>query len=260
MDICNVIVPSKGRPDGTTFAALIKERIPFIVVIEPQDVASYREVLGTAVCKYWVLPHNNKGIGYSRWYILTHARKPFVMLDDDITRVYRPYRNGGSVHGTSLGTMLSSGWSEFSRINQVCVYGYKHTTFGLPSTRYTYNTTLAHIVFMNPVKMRNAGIAYDPDMKAFEDIDLIFQCFKKNVLVIRSNHYIYYTTPSGTSTHGGIDYGKDGVVKRRALRVMTKRYPSWIRDTRERTIHNQPRYEIMWKPPKPSTIITSTSR
>jgi hypothetical protein len=89
----DIFVASKGRPDGSTFAFLEQARIPYTVVVEKADVEHYKAALPRA--RMWVLPRSGMGIGYCRSYILKNAGRTFVMMDDDISKLYRRKKTGG---------------------------------------------------------------------------------------------------------------------------------------------------------------------
>lgn len=232
----DIFVPSKGRPDGTTFSLLKKSRMVFTIVLEPQDVATYKEVFKHCrFANFLVLPRNNMGIGYSRAHILRNAQRPFVLIDDDIHTIYK---NGKHV---GIGSMLNYGWKKFIASGKRGILGFKNSTFAIPENDVTINTIVAHIVFMNPYD----GLKYDKNLRAFEDIDIVFQCIHRDLPVQRLNTYIYYTTPSGKGTHGGIDYGHNARVKRDALSIMVKRWPRMISyDRGDITANGQPRYVV----------------
>src|SRR3989338_4140980 len=77
-----IFIPSKGRSHlrNSTWAALLKgetdeEKIPFTVVVEPQDKLAYEMALGTKlidskIANIAVLPLNDQGVAYARNYIL----------------------------------------------------------------------------------------------------------------------------------------------------------------------------------------------
>lgn len=233
----DIFVPSKGRPDGSTFALLNTAKLPFTVVIEKNDVGAYEHVSPQKI----ILPKSNQGIGYSRSYITANAQRPFVMMDDDITRVCKRNPHKSSIQDVPLRKMLMAGWKQLF-ISNAGVLGFKHGTFAIPKTELSMYCIVAHIVFIKPDHLRKSYICYDPKLHAFEDIDLIFQCCQKQVQVIRLNRYIYFTTPSGTAKRGGVSYTSS--TKKKALSVIEQRYPGWIRATGGLTSHNQPKYEI----------------
>lgn len=242
----DIIVPSKGRPNGSTFAFLARAKLPYIVVIEGEEKKMYEKVLQHAT--FWVLPRSGQGIGFSRAYILERALRPFVMLDDDLAKFGKRVRGHASLKPISIARFLDAGWKRMAANPGLGMLGYKHGTFAIPEVRLTSSSaTLAHIVFIRPDVLRIHGIRYDAQLRVFEDIDIIFQCAREGVAFERLNHYIYFTrNPSGTSQEGGIDYS--GSLKQRFLDVMTKRYPGWIIDNHAtRVSDKQPSYQIAWE-------------
>jgi len=233
----DVFVPSKGRPHGSTFQLLTEAKVPFVVVVENEDAAAYRE---QGIDNIRILPRSGMGIGYSRWYIQTHvATRPFVMIDDDITRVYR--YNKGEIRETRLSAMLAAGWKEFVKMGRIGLLGFKNSTFALhPNHPKTIDTTIAHIVFMS-----NGSLRYDKKLRAFEDIDLMFKYRKAGFPIIRLNTFVYYTKISGTTSTGGIRYTKS--LKKNELQKVATRYPGWIRLVRDGyAYHGQIRYILTW--------------
>jgi hypothetical protein len=239
----DIIVPSKGRPDGTTFGLLSRSRLPFIIVVENTEVDLYQRAHPHATI--WTLPHANKGIGYSRAYIMQRASKPYVMIDDDITQVFRRQPNISTLQSISLRSFLKKGWKYLSHTTQnLGMVGYKHGSFAIPAAK-TSITTIAHIVFVNPHVLRQHQVYYDSSLRAFEDIDILFKCARNGVRFVRYNELMYFTTPSGTSTQGGINYKNN--LKEKHLDRMVKRYPGWIaKDNTTRVSDGQPIYHIDW--------------
>jgi hypothetical protein len=232
----DVFVPSKGRPNGSTFQLLKKSKIPFVAIVEKEDAVAYRQHGIENIC---ILPKSRMGIGYSRWYIQAHvATRPFVMIDDDITQVYS-YKNG-ELCTTRMTTMLKAGWKQFTKMGRRGLLGFKNTTFALrPDNPITIDTTVAHIVFMD-----RHPVVYDKTLRAFEDIDLMFKCRKAELPIVRLNTFVYYTTTSGMAPSGGISYTKS--LKKNALKKVAERYPGWIRLIKDDTYHGQIRYELSW--------------
>lgn len=159
------------------------------------------------------------------------------MIDDDISVIYKKGRR------THIGDLLKEGWREYLAAGVRGILGFKHTTFAIPKSKLTYNTTVAHIVFMNP----SDGVQYNQRLQAFEDIDILFKYYRDGLPIMRLNTYVYYTPPSGTSTHGGIDYNNNTQVKVDALKKMAKQYPAMITyDDNNKTRYGQPVYELRW--------------
>ena len=244
----DIIIPSKGRSDGATFQLLERVKLPYTVIVERADSERYKHALPCA--NILTLPKSNQGIGYSRKYVLKRATRPFVMMDDDISKLYSHHKTAGSMSAISIRRFLTRGWARFQRLQQqtkrFAMLGFKNGSFAIPQVSVTHKTTIAHIIFIDPAILSAAGVTYDASLKAFEDIDILFQCAKRKIQFARMNHLVYYTTPSGTATHGGVEY--NGNTKERFLNLMVKRYPGWIvNDNTVRESDNQPMYHIDWK-------------
>jgi len=243
----DIIVPSKGRADPSlapTMHQLEKAKVEYTIVVEKEDLNHYSASFPNA--SFWVLPASNRGIGYSRNYILQRASRPFVMVDDD---VYSTFRRVTTMKKITLLKFLDDGWKIFTKLLSqhptLAVFGFKHGTFAIPKVATTLNTTIAHCVFVNAPLLHRANVHYDEKLRAFEDIDIIFKCIQNGLMVARNNHLVYLTTPSGMSVVGGIDYHND--LKHKQLSKMIKRYPGWIEsDHRIREKDGQPVYHINW--------------
>jgi hypothetical protein len=149
---------------------------------------------------------------------------------------------------TNVATLLNAGWKAFQKASKehgVGLLGFKNGTFAIPRSPITSMTTVAHMVFMDPATLRANRVDYDRSLRAFEDIDMLFQCVQKGLGVLRLNHWVYYTTPSGTHEKGGIDYR--GGIKETYLNKIVAKYPLWIvNEKRVRASDGQPEYRIAW--------------
>jgi hypothetical protein len=243
MDIPPIFIPSRGRPDGTTMRLLDSEDIPYVVVIEPHEIDMYRGY-GSRCC---VLPNSHQGIGYSRNYILDHATTSFWMMDDDLRSFYRKEENHGL--RKTVRPFLMSLWNETKNIlreeSDVAFIGCKNGTFAIPKTPITWNTDIAHIVYVNLPIIRSLKVSYEPSCKVFEDVRILLRILLQGGRVARLNHFIYYTTPSGKGNSGGVDY--ENQLKERELKRLISEYPNIVEKQEGLTRYGQPKYTIHWK-------------
>lgn len=84
---CPIFIPSRGRPSHAYSARSLKgAEVPFKLVIEPQEVESYRAIWSEK--QILILPEGHQGIAYSRQFILDHCRSHGIprywQLDDNI--------------------------------------------------------------------------------------------------------------------------------------------------------------------------------
>jgi hypothetical protein len=110
---------------------------------------------------------------------------------------------------------------------------------------------------INPSVLQEKRINYNTSFRTFEDIDILFKLVKKEILFLRVNDLIYFTTPSGVGSHGGIDYSKN--MKYRTLQKMVKMYPEWIHDDHYYNGNGQPAYHITW-PKRRSSLAARATR
>jgi hypothetical protein len=91
-----VYIPSKGRSDHCLVAReLIKDKVPFRLVVEPQEKDIYAARFGDE--KILVLPENDQGLVYARNWIKKHATAESCarhwQLDDNLYGFYRTTHN-----------------------------------------------------------------------------------------------------------------------------------------------------------------------
>ena len=97
-----IYVISKGRPNGKTFHWLRLGKVPYKVVVEPQDYDAYKKAGHEQIC---VLPENDRGFSYTVNYSKNQydGKNPVVILDDDINTFYYSI-DGQAKCGLSLKT------------------------------------------------------------------------------------------------------------------------------------------------------------
>ena len=126
-----VYVPSYGRSGSNLTARfLIKDRVPFRLVVQPQELALYTEALGDSV-DYLVLPRSIKGLLATRNWIKDHSAEEghvrHWQLDDNIESVKRLFR--GKRIKCNSGNALRV-CEEFSdRYTNVAVSGLQYSMF-----------------------------------------------------------------------------------------------------------------------------------
>ena len=93
-----VYVISKGRADCCLTARfLLRDRVPFRLVVEPQEAAAYAATVGPS--PLLVLPFSNLGLGSipARNFVWDHSRAAgdarHWILDDNILGMWRRYRS-----------------------------------------------------------------------------------------------------------------------------------------------------------------------
>lgn len=105
-----IYIPSRHRADLTTTVALLDESgLMFNLVVEPHDAAAYAERYGTG--RVLTLPNDERGVGYAREWIRTHAEKRGAtyhwQLDDNVTKFYVRPRGSSRPEQTTVRAALA---------------------------------------------------------------------------------------------------------------------------------------------------------
>jgi TET-Associated Glycosyltransferase len=128
-----VYVPSKGRAD-TCYTAkfLVRDGVPFQLVVEPQEHDLYAERYGAE--RVLVLPHRDRGLHVTRCWIKDHATATGAVrhwqLDDNIRQLVRVYR--GSRIRCAAGPALAITEQFVDRYENVAIAGLNYEMFHNP--------------------------------------------------------------------------------------------------------------------------------
>lgn len=127
-----IYIPSKGRADiCVTAKFLLRDHIPFRLVIEPQEYQQYADAFGED--KLLQLPFSNLGLGSipARNWIWEHAvsagHKRHWILDDNIWRLMR--RISGKKIGCHAGIALAVTEDFIERYENVAIAGLNYDFF-----------------------------------------------------------------------------------------------------------------------------------
>ncbi len=128
-----VYIPSKGRADvGTTARRLVRDGVPFKLVIETPEIEAYAKHFGYDVLL--TLPFRNRGLTAARNWIKDHATASGAerhwQLDDNMHGCYA-YRHAERIpcrYGVALAAV-----EDFSdRYENVAVSGLNYSSFAIP--------------------------------------------------------------------------------------------------------------------------------
>lgn len=125
-----VYVPSKGRSETCVTAKfLIRDELPFFLVVEPQERDLYAAQFGEE--HLLLLPQNNQGLIFSRNFIKDHAtaagHKRHWQLDDNIWRLFR--RISGKKIPCHAGIALGVTEDFIDRYENVAIAGLNYDFF-----------------------------------------------------------------------------------------------------------------------------------
>jgi hypothetical protein len=223
----DIIIPSKGRANSqrATWRLLMDDRVPFTVVVEPQDEAAYIAALGATASevagpkagkarhpRYRVvaLDKNDQGVAYARNFILDNVAPKsgwFWIMDDDI-RVFG-HTEGRRVVNMSAKAMLQ----EVSRRMSMCIHLDHLGLFSLEYSQFSFSydsddaicvNSYANIaVCMNRDRMPE-GLRYR--LRVREDYDFVLQMLKAGFCTVRFRNLSFAVPVMGTKNGGMTPY------------------------------------------------------
>lgn len=225
-----VYIISKGRWESRlTSKALEQMRVPYHIVVEPQEYDQYASVIDST--KIYTLPFSNLGQGSipARNWVWGHsisigAEKHWIM-DDNISGFCRSYRN--KRHPVTSGTILKCAEDFTDRYENVALSGLNYRFFvdSLSETKppYTLNTRIySCILIRNDIPFRWRG-------RYNEDTDLSLRTLKAGWCTILFNAFLCNKAATMTMRGGNTDelYVGDGRLK--MAQYLVEQHPDIVR-------------------------------
>ena len=194
----HIFIPTKERLNNQKTYNILKElNLNPILVIEPQEENEAVE----RDYDFIVLPEDNKGISYSRNYILDYAKnknfKYICMIDDDIQFFgeivpIRKRKKGNEAFLKAL---------EYFKNSKTCgTMQYNQFAWCQPKP-IVYNRGLEVVMFLYMPLLQNVYFEEDTIEDRNFSLDIILN---HNVKTFRLNH-LYFQTPSIGTNKGGIE-------------------------------------------------------
>ena len=207
-----IYIISKGRHESRyTSKALEKMRVPYHIVVEPQEYDDYASVIDPK--KIYVLPFSNLGQGSipARNWVWDHAdnsgAKRHWIMDDNITRFLR--RNNNLRIPVTSGTILRAAEDFTDRYENVPMSGLQYIFFA-PDTSLrpavAFNTRVYSCILLeNNIDFRWRG-------RYNEDTDLSIRLLKAGYCTILFYAFLQEKTATMTMKGGNTDelYAEDG--------------------------------------------------
>jgi hypothetical protein len=171
-----IFIPSKGRWESRlTSKALDRIGVPYICVVEPQELEAYSAVMDSK--KLIVLPFSNRGLVPTRNWIWDYAAKEgypyFWTMDDNISKFYRYNKN--QIIPVADGSILRAVEDFTTRYENVAISGlhYEMWVFRRASgAPLAINTRVYSNMFIRTdIPYRNRGVYND-------DTDLCLRVLK----------------------------------------------------------------------------------
>jgi len=185
-----IFIISKGRYDSRlTSKALEKLKIPYKIVIEPQEYELYNKHIDKS--KILILPFSNLGEGSipaRNWvweYSINNGHEFHWILDDNI-REFRRYNNDKKYLVTS-GTIFKIAEIFINRYKNIALSGFQYSSFMAYNRQkkpYDFNTRIySCILIKNNIPFRWRG-------KYNEDSDLSIRVLKEGYCTILFNCFL----------------------------------------------------------------------
>ena len=225
-----VYVISKGRwKTRMTSRVLEKMRVPYRIVVEPQEREAYESVIDPS--KVLVLPFSNLGKGSipARNWVWEHSISEgwerHWILDDNIREFYRWNRNHQFPVRTGAIFRAAEDFSE--RYENVALSGFNYYMFAPRkdgSTPAFYRNTRIYscILILNSIDYRWRG-------KYNEDTDLSIRVLKDGWCTVLFNAFLAHKMTTMTMKGGNTDelYAGDG--RRRMAESLVEQHPDVAR-------------------------------
>jgi len=208
-----IYVISKGRADRCLTANfLIRDEVPFKLVIEPQERELYENRYGSG--QLLVLPFSNLGQGSipARNWVWAHALSSGAerhwILDDNIRAIHRSYE--GKRFRCKAGPAFRALEDFTDRYENVAISGMNYHMFGLPRNPPFFRNVHVYscLLIRNDLPFRWRG-------RYNEDTDLCLQVLSAGWCTILCNVFLVYKMQSMLMKGGNTDelYKGDGRLK-----------------------------------------------
>jgi hypothetical protein len=216
-----IFIPSKGRGEKCITAnLLIKNNIPFTLVIEPQDEATYRNSYPEAA--FLILPRNNCGIAFSRSFIKNNAKdlgfKYHWQIDDDISKIMQV--SNRKIISEDVNHCLSECELFMDAYQNIGAIGLCNAAFGMLKKKPFQRNQMVYCVQLirNDIK---ANFRIQP-----EDSDFSLQILASGMCTILVNKFLFAAPSTNSGQVGGLTqsaYRNDG--RAQVVRNFLKTWP-----------------------------------
>lgn len=238
-----IFIPTKGRAyDLKTARVLAEERLPFTLVVEPQEADLYRSVPGGTVV---VLPARDMGLAYSRRFILGLNDGWFWMMDDDVGYFLRRNLETRRAEKCRATEALHSAEVMFEGIENLGQGALEYRQVIWATTKpYMPQSACDVVVAIHGGRVKARGVSYRDDFPCKEDRDFTLQVLSSGLKTARCQSY-GFSAPKNGSNRGGLmpEYssGKEAV----GSRALAAAWPGIVREHTK--TNGRPDAKIDWK-------------
>lgn len=220
-----VYIISKGRAESRlTSKALDAMRVPYRLVVEPQEVPQYAAEVGHE--PLLVLPFSNLGQGSipARNFVWGHATSLGVarhwILDDNIMGFYRLNRN--LAISVTSGTIFRCAEDFVDRYENVALAGFNYHMFAKrrdPLPAFVANTRIYSCILIdNSIPFRWRG-------RYNEDTDLSLRVLKAGLCTVQFNAFLQDKATTMTMKGGNTDELYSGDGRRKMAESLVEQHP-----------------------------------
>ena len=253
-------IPSIYRHDSE-FLIKIRDASPsiqYFIIIARHQYENYAKNFPSA--RLVVLPDSVIKISEIRQYILDLARQnketKIWMSDDDLSKFFikKPITSQSHSNEYELKPIpvssdencsnnssyklfevpftdyISSAEKIFDKLSfldrSIVQFGFKYSTFAIPSKPITLNTNIGMIQLLDVEKCSlSVNINYDTSFTTLEDTDFTVQLLKNKLKSCQLNHYIF-TAPKSGSGKGGLEHEYSSGGKQKGMYQFLNKYPN----------------------------------
>ena len=224
-----IYIPSKGRYDNCRTADMfVKDKVPFLLVVEPQEFKLYADKYGEE--KVLKLPFKNRGsVIPTRNWIKKHSIKAGYerhwQWDDNITECYRLYK-GKRIRCTS-GVAMAVAEEFTDRYENIAITGLEYTMFAIAKKK-PFQTNIR----VYSCSLINNAIPHEWRGSYNEDTDLCLQVLSDGWCTVLINTFLCNKMRTMTIKGGNSDvlYKDDGRLK--MARSLERLWPRVVRTER----------------------------
>ena len=227
-----VYVISKGRADCClTARLLVRDRVPFRLVVEPQEADAYAAEFGRELLL--VLPFSNLGLGSipARNFVWEHSKSAGAerhwILDDNILGMWRRWK--ARRFPCEAGPALSAAETFVDRYENIAVAGLNYYMFSANRMKQPPFVTNCHVysclLIKNDIPQRWRG-------RYNEDTDLCLQVLSAGMCTVLFNAFLVWKMTTMTMKGGNSAelYKGDGRLK--MARSLERAWPGVVETKR----------------------------
>ena len=242
-----IFIPSKNRPSNLTANFLIEDKVPFKLVVEPQDFDSYANNYGEE--NILVLPFSNSSEGVvsaRNWiweYSLSKGHKRHWQIDDNIRCMRRTNKGFRIVINAGIALRIIEDFTD--RYENVGISGPNYSMFTVTRQKPKLKPfiTNCHVyscmLILNSLPFRWRG-------RWNEDVDLCLQTLSHKYCTIQTRAFIIDKQRTMRMKGGNSEAYQDEDTRLKGTKVLMKRWPKIVTLTNK---FGRPHFKIRknWK-------------